>query len=140
MYMEDVGISLPNIEGGPTAIGDLWNCHTSQAVGLNLFGKNLTSDHLDVDTIKELSRTLTHCRSACDHQKLFHLSGEAELELKGGLIKVRGGAVYSSDQQTFTSEEELICHYDYKTFVVKADQQAKVFDDLVLEKISKGQN
>ena len=83
-YVEDQPLVLPNVEGGPTGIGDLWNCHTSKSVKWNLFGRQLSAEHLAAEPRKSMAYKLTHVRSTGDRHKHLDVSGEVALELLGG--------------------------------------------------------
>lgn len=140
MYVEDRPFTLPCLDDGPIAIGDLWNCHTSSCVnGFNLFGKHLGVNNTLIDNIQADDYMLTHVKSTKDKQKTLDVKGEVSLELMGGLIKVGGGAEVDMDNLTSLSEEELLCYYDLTTCSMRTLPSVKeAIDHVVLENIIKG--
>jgi len=135
-YVEDETFVLCNVQNGPTKIGDLWNCHTSKAVGFNIFGtKDLREEHLEACSVNELTYTLTNVKSTSDTYRFVEASGHASLEILAGLIQVA-----EIDDRELPNEDLLLCSYKRCTFDVRARQSANgALDDQVVRKIINGE-
>jgi hypothetical protein len=141
-YVEDSTIILPILPtlNNLSKLGDLWDCHSSEVVGDQLFKEDLDGEYISVSPIDSLDYQLIHNKSSSDLIKSFNIGGEMKLEILAGLIPVTGSANYVSEEKQQTSREHLICHYARETYSLYIKQNSRaIINELVEEKIIKGE-
>jgi hypothetical protein len=141
-YVEDSTIILPILPtlNNLSKLGDLWDCHSSEVVGEQLFNEDLDGEYISASPIDALDYQLIHNKSSDDLVKSFNLGGEMKLEILGGLIPITGSANYVSEDKQQLSKEHFICHYTRETYSLFIKQNSRaIINEVVEEKIIKGE-
>jgi hypothetical protein len=141
-YVEDSLITLPilSILNNLTKLGDLWDCHSSEIIGENLFDGTLDGDYVSASPIDALDYQLIHNKSSGDLIKSLKVGGELSLEFLAGLIPVKGSANYENEDNQTINREHVICNYTRETFSVFINHQAKsLINKMIENKILKGE-
>jgi hypothetical protein len=135
-YIEDCTITIPVLKDGVTRIGDLWNCRESKTIGENIFKQNVDGIYVNVSPIESLEYQLIHSKSFSDKFKSFDIGGEVSLEMKAGLMKVKGLFDYDRYKDVLSIKEEIICNYSRETYSIYAQANAdELLNDTVINKI-----
>jgi hypothetical protein len=132
VYIEDTTITIPVLKDGVHRIGDLWNCRESKIVGENLFKQNLDGIYVNASPIESLEYQLIHSKSVSDKFRSINIGGEVALEMKAGLIEVKGLVNYDHFNDQQSNKEQLICNYSRETYSVYAQSNA---DELINESV-----
>ncbi len=135
-FIEDCMITIPVLKDGVTRIGDLWDCQKSKIVGENIFQQNLDGIYVNASPIEALEYQLVHGRNVSDKFKYLNIGGEVDLEMKAGLLKVKGLVDYDYNNNSLLHKEQIICNYSRETYSVYAQPNAEeLINDYILKKI-----
>ena len=125
IYNEDKVFVLPNIKEGVSALGDLWDCHESKYLNINLFKEYLSAVHLKASQISDMEYKLTHLKTVKDKVKHIDVEGSLELEVLAGLIKVDGSADLKIKSEEARNFEQIACYYFMQNYLVDVLPKAK---------------
>lgn len=117
--MAEVTLTLPRVEGGVEAIGDLWDCVNS-AASENIFLQDALESHefLEAIPVHSMTYELSGAKDAAGKSTLLDISVEIKFEL-GGTITVEGAASFTREKQKKYNEEEFMCLYNLQSYVVR---------------------
>lgn len=139
VFIEDQVLFLPVIENGVRALGQLYNCRTGTYVGDNLF-TTLGKDHVNIILTGKTKYELSHIKNDSDRAKVIEISGNVELELLAGAIKVEGSGRYDSKDTSVKNTVTLSCDFYSEKYQVELKPNAKSVLDYDVDKRIKDHN